>query len=103
VRAALLGAGPAPQSGLKSGRRVSWPPPPLLLPPPPPPPLWQLAAALSPCPPGPPPPSPSRRLKFQKALVKRKSVVPEQRSQARPYGGEATGIKSKLSKSTRLG
>jgi hypothetical protein len=36
-------------------------------------------------------------------MVKRKSTIPEQRSQARPYGGEGTGIKAKLAKSTRLG
>lgn len=47
-------------------------------------------------------PRKKNRLKFEKALVRRKGQVQEAREGGESYGGEATGIKSKLAKSTRF-
>ena len=53
------------------------------------------------CPLSPPPP-PCCRVKFAEATVRRKGQVQEVRASGPAYGGEATGIKSRLSKSVRL-
>ncbi|KAJ1938722.1 something about silencing protein 10 [Linderina pennispora] len=44
-----------------------------------------------------------RRMRFEQAKKKLKSSVAQVRKQEGSYGGEATGIKSNLSRSTRLG
>ena len=47
-------------------------------------------------------PPPCCRVKFAEATVRRKGQVQEVRASEPAYGGEATGIKSRLSKSVRL-
>ena len=42
------------------------------------------------------------RKKFEKATMRRKGQVTEVRRPAGPYGGEKTGIKSRVTKSTRF-
>ena len=42
------------------------------------------------------------RKKFDKALKKRRSQIPDMREQGGSYGGEKSGIKSGLTKSTKL-
>ena len=46
---------------------------------------------------------PIRRMKFEKAMVRVKGAVqPVRKREAKVYGGEATGIKTKVAKSRRL-
>ncbi len=42
------------------------------------------------------------RLKYGKAVTRRKGQVQDQRERRDAYGGETTGIKSKVSKSRKL-
>ena len=42
------------------------------------------------------------KMKFKKAIVKRKSVVREVRNESNRYGGETTGITKSLSRSTKI-
>lgn len=58
--------------------------------------------ALTPEPHSPPPLRPPYSVKFAQATERRKGQVQEVRQQGGSYGGEATGIKSRLSKSVRL-
>ena len=47
-------------------------------------------------------PRKKHRIKYQKALVRRKGQVQDQRERRDGYGGEATGIKSRVTKSVKL-
>ncbi|KAI0983474.1 hypothetical protein GJ496_008177 [Pomphorhynchus laevis] len=47
-------------------------------------------------------PRSSLKRKFQKALIRRKSQVPEIRSKNKPYDGERTGIKTNIKRSIKL-
>lgn len=42
------------------------------------------------------------KMKFKRAIVKRKSQIPQLRNEAGSYGGEMTGIKSNVAKSVKL-
>lgn len=47
-------------------------------------------------------PRKKNRLKYENALVRRKGQVQEARREERGYGGEATGVRAKIVKSTKF-
>ena len=47
-------------------------------------------------------PRKKHRIKYNKALIRRKGQVQDQRERRESYGGEATGIKSRVTKSVKL-